>query len=74
VVFGFDDAVRGGAFAGDVARGGLVRGGLVRGEWGMGVREGEGGTYRSTTSPFSFSMVVVGGEVVWDGFWGVGCW
>jgi hypothetical protein len=40
----------------------------------MGVREGEGGTYRSTTSPFSFSMVVVGGEVVWDGFWGVGCW
>lgn len=42
VVFGFDDAVRGGAFAGDVARGGLVRGGWRRGGVGDGC-EGGGG-------------------------------
>jgi len=70
VVFGFDDAVRGGAFAGDVARGGGINYGGM-GEGGSeGCGLGEGGTYRSTTSPFSFSMVVVGSEVVWDGFWG----
>ncbi len=66
MVFGFDDAVGRGAFAGDVAgfvlAGMVLRGGV--GIWKMGEgkeEEGEGGkTYRSTSSPLSFSMIAVG--------------
>ncbi len=72
MVFGFDDAVGRGAFAGDVA--GFVLAGVVLrggggsgrgvGNWRMGKgkeEEDEGGkTYRSTSSPLSFSMIAVG--------------
>lgn len=82
VVFGFDDAVCGGAFAGDVARGGGVSGGYREGEGGMGEegrkeeewrKEGWGRgiwkgreAYRSTSSPLSFSMIA---RVVWVDWW-----
>lgn len=58
MVFGFDDAVGGGAFAGDVP---------VVERWGIRTSNGwekqkrgwgeEGEVYKSTSSPFSFSMV-----------------
>lgn len=50
VIFGFDDPVGGGAFAGDVpvGRRGLLE--QVRGNRGRG-------DYKSTSSPFSFSMM-----------------
>ena len=55
MVFGFDDAVCGGAFAGDVAGRGLIWGGQKRGNLrGRGRRR-----YRSTSSPFSFSILGV---------------
>jgi hypothetical protein len=71
VVFGFDDAVCGGALAGDVA---VVRKGAgvslwvvkkgfrksIEGDWECERGEQDGvkcfATYRSTISPFSFSM------------------
>ena len=59
MVLGFDDAVCCGAFAGDVTVlvGGredvsIVRRGLQRGEGNLGID-----SYRSTSSPLSFSMV-----------------
>jgi hypothetical protein len=62
VVFGLDDAVGGGAFAGDVAVRNemLVRcngEGLVVGH-GEGAGEVGGPAYRSTRSPRSFSMAL----------------
>ena len=74
MVFGFYDAVGGGTFAGDVAVTG--EGGGVS---GCGKREGRGGKgrggerYRSTSSPFSFSIlkgwVGSGGGLGWLLLW-----
>ena len=63
MVFGFDDAVCCGAFAGDVAR---EERRISEGKGSEGIGEGKGGrqdcerkrgTYRSTSSPLSFSIL-----------------